>query len=99
MEQTVSATQARIHFGEMLRTVVEKQQGITVERSGKPLAVLIPAAMYEQIKGRLDNRRRRTHVEKILQAGAAVHRRRRQALTPPETVIRQMREMRNENLR
>jgi prevent-host-death family protein len=99
MEQTVSATEARVHFGELLRIVVEKQQSIMVERSGKPLAVLIPAAVYEQIKGRIGNRRRRTCVEQILKISAAVHRRRRRPLTAPAKVLRESREERDANLR
>jgi prevent-host-death family protein len=36
MKRTVSATQARIHFGELMRRVVESQEPIIVERGGKP---------------------------------------------------------------
>ena len=37
MHHTVSATEARTYFGELMRHVVEKQEPVIVEHSGKPL--------------------------------------------------------------
>ena len=39
MTKTVSATEARVHFGELLRGVTERGDTYLVERSGTPLAV------------------------------------------------------------
>lgn len=50
MEKTVSATEARINFGKMMRRVAEEQQAIIVERSGQPQIVLISIAEYERLK-------------------------------------------------
>jgi len=50
MDQVVTATHARIHFGEILRRVVEGQQRIIVERAGQPAAVILSVAEYERLK-------------------------------------------------
>ena len=36
MKHTISATDARIHFGELMRRDVEKQEPVIVEHSAKP---------------------------------------------------------------
>jgi prevent-host-death family protein len=47
--KTVSATEARIHLGELLRDVAEKGDTIIVERSGKPQAVILSIEAYERL--------------------------------------------------
>ena len=49
MEQVISATEARIHFGELMRRVVEEQNPVIVERSGKPHVVVLPVAEYRRL--------------------------------------------------
>lgn len=39
MPKTVSATEARIHLGALLRDIAEQGETIIVERGGKPQAV------------------------------------------------------------
>lgn len=47
MEYTISATNARIHFGEIMRRA---QKGpVIVERSGKPEVVVISKNEYDQL--------------------------------------------------
>ena len=47
MNQTVSATEARIHFGEVMRRA---QSGpVIVERGGKPDVVIISKQEYDQM--------------------------------------------------
>jgi prevent-host-death family protein len=46
MVRTVSATEARVHFGEVLRGVVDKGETVVVERSGKPRAVVLSITEY-----------------------------------------------------
>ena len=41
MEQTMTATHARIHFGEVLRRVAKGGHRIIVERAGRPQAVIL----------------------------------------------------------
>ena len=41
MEKVVSATEARIHFGELIQKVADEQCPIIVERGGKAQVVII----------------------------------------------------------
>jgi prevent-host-death family protein len=50
MERQMSATQARINFGEVLRYVAEEQKPVIIERSGKPYAVILAIDAYEHLK-------------------------------------------------
>ena len=47
MEYTISATNARIHFGEIMRRA--KKGPVIVERSGKPEVVVISKNKYDQL--------------------------------------------------
>jgi prevent-host-death family protein len=48
MERTVSATEARIHFGELMRKVVERDETVIIERSGKPQVVVLSFDEYQR---------------------------------------------------
>ena len=48
--ERISATEARIHFGEILRKVTE-QGPVLVERRGQPQVVILSAADYRKLKG------------------------------------------------
>ncbi len=97
MEEVVSATEARVHFGRMMRRVSEEQQAIIVERSGQPQIVLISIEEYERLKAagpahnpwwdQLHQARERVAAEL---AG--------RELPPADDVIRQMREERDAEL-
>jgi prevent-host-death family protein len=50
MKKTVSATEARVHFGELMRDVAEGGATYVVERSGKPQVVVISADEYERLQ-------------------------------------------------
>jgi prevent-host-death family protein len=50
MERVISATEARVHFGEMMKRVVNEQEPVIVERAGKPQVVVISVAHYERLK-------------------------------------------------
>lgn len=52
MEQKITATEARTHFGEVMQTVMRTKQPIIVEKSGKPQMVLLSIEQYEQFKER-----------------------------------------------
>jgi prevent-host-death family protein len=51
MLRTVSATEARIHFGELMRKVREDGATIVVERAGKPEIVILSIIEYKQRLG------------------------------------------------
>src|SRR5947207_1084226 len=52
MERVMSATDARVHFGEVLKAVAEQGDSVIVERAGHPTAVFVPIAEYEAFRAR-----------------------------------------------
>lgn len=55
METTVTATDARIHFGEMIRRVIEEQDTIIVERGGEPKLVMLSLLEYQRLQNAAQN--------------------------------------------
>lgn len=49
MGRVVSATEARIRFGEWMRQAVENHEKIIVERGGKPHVVILSVEEYENL--------------------------------------------------
>jgi prevent-host-death family protein len=93
MEQVVSATDIRIHFGEFMRRAVEGKETIIVERGGKPQVVILSIEEYIQLKATQETEpsweeQVRHARERILTELGD------RALPPPEEMIRQMREER-----
>ncbi len=94
MEYTISATNARIHFGEIMRRA---QKGpVIVERSGKPEVVVISKSEYDQLtlaapkqdwQEQLDELHKKIRIEL---AG--------RTLPAPEDIIREGRENRDKEL-
>jgi prevent-host-death family protein len=96
MERTVSATEARIRFGELMQLAVESQEPIVVERGGKPYVVVLSIAEYERLRTAQKVEEWREGLKRAIQVGARIKDRRGgQPLTPPEEVIRQVREERD----
>ena len=96
MPRVMSATEARVHFGDLLRRVGEGGETVFVERGGLLQAVVLPASDYERLlagqepeawreRARLARERIRAEV-----TGAM--------LPPAEEVIRAEREERDERL-
>jgi len=96
MERVVSATEARIRFGELMRQAVETGGAIVVERGGKPHVVVLSVEEYE----RLLRRERQGEWKELVQGARA----RIEAdlggrtLPPPEEILAQAREGRDEQL-
>ncbi len=94
MRYTVSATDARIHFGEIMRRA--KKGPVIVERGGKPEVVVISKQEYDQLVGNAPKKDWRTMLDEL-------HERLRvelagRTLPEPEEIIRQGREERDEQL-
>ncbi len=99
MERIVSATEARVHFGEMMRRAVEDREHIIVQRSGKSYIVLLSYAEYQRLgKGQQHATWRETldEIRRVRDQIAA--RLEGRSLTPPEEVLRQLREERDAQL-
>ncbi len=97
MGRVVSATEARIRFGEVMREAVESGEPVIVERDGTPHVVLLSMAEYDRLlKAQRCQEDWRTLID---QARAQV-----QAdlggreLPPPEEILRQVREERDAQL-
>jgi prevent-host-death family protein len=99
MENTLSATQARINFGEVMRQVVEQERPIIVERAGKPQVVILSIEAYERLIAAQS-----TDQDELLLEQARLLRQQVQAdlgdkkLPTPEEIINQMREERTREL-
>jgi prevent-host-death family protein len=97
MQRTISATEARVHFGELMRHVVEHQEPVVVEHSGKPHVVVISVEKYERLlaaqKEGEDWRELVRQAREQIQADLG-----ERDLTPPEEVLREMREERDARL-
>jgi prevent-host-death family protein len=50
MSQVMSATQVRMHFGEVMRRVSSEGEPVIVERGGEPLVVVISLDDYERLR-------------------------------------------------
>jgi prevent-host-death family protein len=98
MDTVVSATDARVHFGELMRQVMETGKAVTVERGGKPAVVVVPVAEYERMRDR-----ERQHLEDWHRRLDAIHARIAAEIGDrpvPDTgeLIREMREERSREL-
>ena len=97
MQNRISATDARIHFGKLMHHVVEKQEPIIVEHSGKPHVVVISIDRYDHLlkvqKGS-ENWREMVHqAREEVQISLGDR-----ELPPPEEVLRKVREERDAQL-
>jgi prevent-host-death family protein len=97
MKYTISATEARVHFGEVMRRATEERQPIYVEKSGKPQVVVLAVEEYELLTAQQHSPDWETQLD-------ALHKQIKQELgdrrlPPAQEIIQQMREERDEQLR
>lgn len=99
MNRVVSATQARIRFGELMRWVTETQQPVTVERDGEPWVVVLPVEAYRRLQEAGGRPAWEEVLGQVRDLRARIQARRGgRPLTPPEEVIRAVREERDAEL-
>ena len=97
MTRTMSATDARVHFGEVMRWVVESQKPIIVERGGKPHVVVLHIDEYERL--RADQREQDDWRDLVRRAREQIQAELgERELPPPVELLRQMREERDAQL-
>jgi prevent-host-death family protein len=96
MERVISATEARIHFGELMQQVVESGKPVIVERAGKSHVVVLSVDEYERLlRGQHQDdwqdlvRQARAQIEADLGG---------RTLPPSEDILQQLREERDEHL-
>ena len=99
MRKTMSATQARVNFGEVMRQVVEQDRPIIVERAGKPQVVILSIDTYEQLVAAQTGDRDELLLEQAKVLRERIRTRLGDANPPtPEEIITQMREERTREL-
>lgn len=81
MKRTMTAVDARKRFGELLESVYHGDDEVVIERAGKPMAVVVPVAVYES----WDRKRTR-----FWDAIKAVHERNKDV--PPEVIEQEVAE-------
>jgi prevent-host-death family protein len=96
MSRVVSATEARIRFGELMRQAVENHETIIVERGGRSHVVVISMEEYERLLKRQQQgdwkelvHGARTQIQADLGD---------RTLPRPEEILEQVREARDEQL-
>jgi prevent-host-death family protein len=99
VEETVSATEVRVHFGQWLRRVAEQDVTLVVEKGGKPEAVVLSVQAY----GRLQAAREADEGLEALSRARALRERIRarrggKPLPAPEDVIAELRRERDDEL-
>jgi len=96
MERVVSATEARIRFGELMKRAVEGQETIIVERGGKPHVVVLSVEEYQRLRKRQqqDEWKELVHGARA-QIEADLGGR---TMPPPQEMLEQAREGRDEQL-
>lgn len=50
MERVITATEARVRFGELMRRVTESGVAVIVEKDGKPQVAILSVAEYSRLK-------------------------------------------------
>jgi len=93
MERLVSATEARVRFGEMLRRA-NSGETLIVVRSGSPQAVILSIAEYKQLRAAEAEQTSWSEKVRAVRSRVAAEVGDR-ALPAAETIIRQMREERD----
>lgn len=84
MEQVVSATYARIHFGELMRQAVRTGKPVIVERAGKPCVAVLSIEAYRRLCNPGAEQAWHQALAEVIRLGAQLKARRQGApLSPP----------------
>lgn len=99
MTRVVSATQARIRFGELMHWVRETGQPVTVERDGEPCVVMLSIEAYRRLQEGQARPAWQDTLSQVQDFRARLRARRAgRPLPPPEEVVRKAREERDAQL-
>lgn len=96
-ERVISATEARVHFGEVMRRVAETNEAVIVERGGEPQVVILSVDEYKVLlRRRPDKPEWETKIEaahRLLEEQLDGRR-----LPPADEIVHAMREERDAQL-
>lgn len=87
----ISATEARVHFGEVLQRVA-RGETLVVKREGKAIAVILSLEEYERLRKTPGNRE---VLEELWLFGQKIQNHLEKPVPSPEEIIRAMREERS----
>ena len=65
MTRTVTATEAKVRLGSIMKWIAEKKEAIIIESRGQPKVVLIPFQEYEEIRALQEEERRRQALARL----------------------------------
>ena len=93
MKQTISATDARIHFGEVMQQA--QNAPVVVERGGQPIVVILSKQEYDRLTAE-----KNADWQELMIATRKklVIELKGKEITPPEEIIRRAREARSEQI-
>ena len=95
MERKVTATEARIHFGELMQSVVNDQNPVIVEKSGKPQVVILSVEHYQK----LQEDKNQNWISQLQETHALIETELNgKELPDPSEIIREQREQRDAQL-
>jgi len=95
MEHRVRAAEARVHFGALMRRVVERGERILVERRGHPCVVLLSYDDYQRLQAASQPQDWRVVLTEGIQLAREMWSvQEGETLPPAEEVIRELREER-----
>jgi prevent-host-death family protein len=96
LSRVLGATEARVHFGELMRRVVARRETLIVERDGKPQVVILAVDEYERLCQAAGYKEWEAALARAAEVGARIEARRGGvALPAAEEVIRATREERD----
>lgn len=94
MMKTVSATEARVHVGEITRRVEERGEAVVVERDGREVVAIVPIDEYRRFEASRTSDKdwwemmHETHIRILEEIGD-------REFTPADDLLHQLREERD----
>lgn len=98
MARRVTATEARIHFGELLREVAADGESFVVERAGRPAAAIVPLKDYERLRANETEPWQESLARATRLVARIRERRGDRPFPPPEEMIAESRRERDDDL-
>lgn len=99
MVRTISATEARVHFGEVMRRVIEQDETVVVEKAKKQGMVLLSMAAFEKLSARHEPASKNAYLERAREVRTLISRETQGRTLPSvDELIRLSREERDDEL-